>query len=100
MADHSSEQPYTKTLTSFKDPHAQYHRSANYISWYPEGTGTRKVRPRDTFAQAHGPSQTQSRVGAAAPPCVCGFSPRIAAAAFHFLALFSPRLFRLRLLTR
>jgi dynein intermediate chain 2 len=34
-ADHSSEQPYAKTLTVFRDPSA-IKRSASYISWNPD----------------------------------------------------------------
>mmetsp|Transcript_31317 Transcript_31317/g.43427 ORF Transcript_31317/g.43427 Transcript_31317/m.43427 type:complete len:570 (+) Transcript_31317:288-1997(+) len=39
QADHSSEQPFAKTLTVFRDP-AQakgVQRSASYISWHPDG---------------------------------------------------------------
>lgn len=36
QADHSSEQPYARTLTVFRDP-SPVKRSASYISWYPEG---------------------------------------------------------------
>ena len=36
QADHSSEQPYARTLTVFRDP-SSVKRSASYISWYPDG---------------------------------------------------------------
>lgn len=36
QADHSSEQPYARTLTVFRDPSA-VKRSASYISWLPDG---------------------------------------------------------------
>eukprot|EP00899_Mesostigma_viride_P004738 jgi/Mesvir1/14265/Mv09698-RA.1 len=36
MADHSSEQPFAKTLTVFRDP-SPIKRSASYISWHPDG---------------------------------------------------------------
>ena len=35
QADHSSEQPYAKTLTVFRDP-SEIKRSASYISWNPD----------------------------------------------------------------
>jgi len=35
IADHSSEQPFAKTLTVFRDP-AEIKRSASYISWNPD----------------------------------------------------------------
>lgn len=35
VADHSSEQPYAKTLTVFRDP-SEIKRSASYISWNPD----------------------------------------------------------------
>jgi dynein intermediate chain 2 len=41
VVDHSSEQPYTKTLTVFRDPQAskmgEQTRSAPYLSWHPDG---------------------------------------------------------------
>ncbi|GBG59136.1 hypothetical protein CBR_g32153 [Chara braunii] len=37
ITDHSSEQPYAKTLTVFRDPDPVVKRSASYISWYPDG---------------------------------------------------------------
>ena len=37
IADHSSEQPYAKTLTVFRDPCQRIKRAASYISWYPDG---------------------------------------------------------------
>ena len=36
VADHSSEQPYARTLTVFRDP-SPLKRSASYISWHPDG---------------------------------------------------------------
>jgi len=36
VVDHSSEQPFAKTLTVFRDPN-KIKRSASYISWYPDG---------------------------------------------------------------
>jgi dynein intermediate chain 2 len=37
--DHSSETPYAKTLTVFRDPaQDQVRRSASYISWHPDGS--------------------------------------------------------------
>jgi len=36
LADHSSEQPYARTLTVFRDPSA-VKRSASYLSWFPDG---------------------------------------------------------------
>ena len=35
QADHSSEQPYAKTLTVFRDP-CEIKRGASYISWNPD----------------------------------------------------------------
>jgi len=39
VVDHSSEQPYAKTLTVFRDPAQQkgVRRSSSYISWHPDG---------------------------------------------------------------
>ncbi len=37
QADHSSEHPYARTLTVFRDP-SPVKRSVSYISWYPDGT--------------------------------------------------------------
>lgn len=37
VADHSSEQPYAKTLTVFRDPSQHCKRAASYISWHPDG---------------------------------------------------------------
>ncbi|GAQ88949.1 Cytoplasmic dynein intermediate chain [Klebsormidium nitens] len=37
VADHSSEQPYAKTLTVFREPTQRIRRAASYISWYPDG---------------------------------------------------------------
>ena len=37
VVDHSSEPPSSKVLTIIKDPHAEYNRSASYVSWYPDG---------------------------------------------------------------
>lgn len=38
VMDHSAETPYAKTLTVFRDPHAdKVTRSCSYISWYPDG---------------------------------------------------------------
>lgn len=36
QADHSSEQPYARTLTVFRDP-SPCVRSASYLSWSPDG---------------------------------------------------------------
>lgn len=37
VMDHSSEQPYAKTLTVLRDP-SPMKRSASYISWHPDGS--------------------------------------------------------------
>jgi dynein intermediate chain 2 len=51
VVDHSSEQPYAKTLTVFKDPNP-LQRSAQYISWYPDGA--RKVAVAYAIMQFQG----------------------------------------------
>ena len=43
LADHSSEQPYARTLTVFRDP-STVKRSASYISWFPDGAAILKMR--------------------------------------------------------
>ena len=43
VADHSSEQPYAKTLTVFRDP-SPLKRSASYISWHPDGARRCTIR--------------------------------------------------------
>jgi dynein intermediate chain 2 len=45
QADHSSEQPYARTLTVFRDPSA-VKRSVSYISWYPDGAPPAAHAPR------------------------------------------------------
>jgi len=59
VADHSSEQPYARTLTVFRDPApAGFKRNASYISWCPDGT-SRKVAIAYSvpsfLQQPHGP---------------------------------------------
>eukprot|EP00793_Prasinoderma_coloniale_P004648 PRCOL_00000409-RA len=51
VVDHSSEQPYAKTMTIFRDP-SPIQRSAQYISWYPDGA--RKVAVAYSIMQFQG----------------------------------------------
>ena len=64
VADHSSEQPYARTLTVFRDPSA-VKRSASYISWCPDGAPACLLRPGPAAdppvcAQPVGPARLRS----------------------------------------
>lgn len=91
LADHSSEQPYARTLTVFRDP-SPLKRSASYISWHPDVTSTRKVAvaysilhfqqqpdgmPVSSYIwDVTNPNTPDTELKAASQLCCCNYNPK------------------------